>query len=52
MNNEYWKMIIGDVDGMQVIYTAETKEKLEKILSELKVPENIKVEIKYVEYGK
>jgi ribosomal protein S10 len=43
-----WKLTIGE-EGTRVIYTAGTKEKLEKILSELKIPETVKVEIKYIE---
>ena len=45
MNNEFWKMKIGECEGSLVIYTSATKERLEKIRADLKLPENIKVEI-------
>jgi len=45
MNNNFWKMKIGECEGSLVIYTSATKERLEKIRADLKLPENIKVEI-------
>jgi len=51
-NKNYYKMVIGNEPNAQVIYTAETKEYLEKILSDLKIKNTIKVEFIYVDNGK
>jgi len=40
-----WEMIIDDGSGNDVIYTALTRERLEKIRRDLKLPENVKVTI-------
>ena len=45
----FWRLQIGNEKGRLTIYNAATREELEKILSELKIPENIKIEIKQVE---
>jgi len=41
-----WKMTIEDLQGNLTIYTGGSREYLENILSDLKIPENIKIEIK------
>jgi hypothetical protein len=44
-----WKMTIEDLNGNLTIYTGGSREYLEKILSDLKIPADIKIEIKQVE---
>ena len=46
MDKEFWKMTIEDLEGNMTIYTAGTRERLEKILGDLNLQEDIKIEIK------
>ena len=44
----HWKLTITDQSGYPVTYTAAARETLEKIVEDLKLPDNVRVKIKKI----